>query len=385
MAENVDVDGHLKAGQRIESDATDYFPPLALEDALGASLAGFISSSPLSSVADDGASVLKICNPCIDAVFRYAFEDPLILCSFLNAALNFEGDRCIDSIDYLSQELPSPDPSSVFRYRFTVDVRCRSRNGHHFLIEMQNDFRDDYHLKCLVEHCRMIGRLDTAQSLEEQSQRSEKNSHDRLKFWKGIQGLYTIVITNKSFPPNRCKRQYSDEALMEPFLVNTYELRHVRQLERHFGDIPNQIVLLMMDCLDKEASDLTSPIERWAYVFKDKNMKSGAAKIHETRTIEEPEVIAGDDHAIRAFFDRLNIKNVPHSVRERYVGEIRYFNGSIMDIREQGLEQGREQGVRIVAGNLLKSGMSVQDIIVATGLTEDQILSLHAPSSSLAS
>ena len=96
-------------------------------------------------------------------------------------------------------------------------------------------------------------------------------------------------------------------------------------------------------------------------------------------------IIAGDDHAIRAFFDRLNIKNVPHSVRERYVGEIRYFNGSIMDIREQGLEQGREQGVRIVAGNLLKSGMSVQDIIVATGLTEDQILSLHAPSSSLAS
>jgi hypothetical protein len=371
MAENVVVDGQLKAGQTNESDATDDFPPPALEDALGASRAGIISSSPLSSVADAAASVLRICNPCIDAVFRYAFEEPHILCSFLNAALDFEGDQCIDSIEYLSQELPSSDPSSVFRYRFTVDVRCRSKNGRHFLIEMQNDFRDDYHLKCLVEHCRMISRLDTAQNLEEQSQRSEQNSHDRLKFWKGIQGLYTIVITNKSFPINRCKSQYTDEDLMEPFLVNTYELRHIRQLERHFGDIPNQIILLMMDRLDKEAADLTSSIERWAYVFKDKNMRSGVAKIHETRTIEEPEVIAGDDKAILDFFDRLNIKNVPDSVRERYVREICYFNGSIMDIRERG----REEGVRIVAGNLLKSGMSVQDIIAVTGLTEDQIRS----------
>ena len=387
MAENVVVDGHRKAGQTNESDSTDYFPPPPLEAALGASRAGIISSSLFSSVAphgsDDGASALKICNPCIDAVFRYAFEEPLILCSFLNAALDFEGDQCIDSIEYLSQELPSSDPSSVFRYRFTVDVRCRSKNGRHFLIEMQNDFRDDYHLKCLVEHCRMIGRLDTVQTLEEQSHRSEQNSNDRLKFWKGIQGLYTIVITNKSFPVTRCKSQYADEPLMEPFLVNTYELRHIKQLERHFGDIPNQIILLMMDRLEKEAADLTSSIERWAYVFKDKSMKSGAVKIHETKTIEEPAVIAGDDRAILAFFDRLNIENVPHNVRERYIREIEYFNRSIIDIREQGreqgLEQGREQGynegLRVVAGNLLKSGMPVQEIISLTGLTEDQIRS----------
>ena len=162
---------------------------------------------------------------------------------------------------------------------------------------------------------------------------------------------------------------------MEPFLVNTYELRHIRELERRFGDIPNQIILLMMDRLDKEAADLTSSIERWAYVFKDKNMKSGAVKIQETKTIEEPEVIAGEDAAILAFFDRLNIKNVPQGLRERYVREIQYFNDSITDIREQGLQEGREQGVRLVARNLLQFGIDVQDIIAATGLTEDQIRS----------
>ncbi len=394
MAETVVVDGHLKAGQTNESDATDYFSPPASEAALGASRAGIISSSLLSSVdplrchgSDDGTSALNICNPCIDSVFRYGFEEPRILCSFLNAVLDFEGDQCIDSIEHLSQELPSSDPSSVFSYRFTVDVRCRSKNGRHFIIEIQNDFRDDYHLKCLVEHCRMIGRLDTAQTFEQQSQRSKQNSNDKLKFWKDIEGLYTIVMTNKSFPVTRCKSQYARESLMEPFLVSTYELRHIKQLDRHFGDTPNQIILLMMDCLEKAAADLTSSIERWAYVFKDKNMRSGAATIHETKRIEEPAVIAGGDVAILAFFDRLNIENVPHSLRERYIREIHHFNCSIMDIREQGreqgLEEGREQGreqgyiegLREVAVNLLKSGMHVQDISSLTGLTEDQIRS----------
>jgi hypothetical protein len=65
----------------------------------------------------------------------------------LNAALDFEGDQRIDSMEYLPQELPSSDPNSLGSYRFTVDVSCRSKDGRHFLIEIQNDFRGDYHLK----------------------------------------------------------------------------------------------------------------------------------------------------------------------------------------------------------------------------------------------
>jgi hypothetical protein len=383
MAEIVVVDGHPKAGEPNESDAADYFLPSALEAALGASQTGITSSSLLSSVAphsfhgsDTAASALKICNPCIDAVFRYAFEEPYILCSFLNAALEFEGDQSIDWIEYLPQDLPSSDPSSVVSYRFTVDLRCRSKNGRHFLIEMQNDFRDDYHLKSLIEHCRMIGRLDTAQTLDERSQRSEKNKKDKTKFWKGIEGRYTIVITNKSFPLSRFKSQYTDEPVMEPYLVNAYELRHVKRLERRFGDTPNQIIILMMYRLEKDAADLTSSIERWAYVFKDKSMSSGGTRILETKIIEEPAVVAGDNEAILAFFDRLNIEKVPQGVRERYLREIRYFNDSIMDIREQGFNEGLEKGLRNVATNMLKSGMPVPDIMALTGLTADQIESL---------
>ena len=102
----------------------------------------------------------------------------------------------------------------------------------------------------------MLSRLDTEQNLEDQAQRAETNKGDTKKFWKGIQGLYAIVITNKAFPLSRMKNSYSSEPVMEPYLVNPYELRHTKKLERHYGDVPNQIVLLMLDNLKKSAKEL---------------------------------------------------------------------------------------------------------------------------------
>ena len=43
---------------------------------------------------------------------------------------------------------------------------------------------------------------------------------------------------------------------------------------------------------------------------------------------------------------------------------------------QQGLEQGLEQGRKDTAMNLLKMGMSVEDIAKATGLSLDVILSM---------
>ncbi len=51
---------------------------------------------------------------------------------------------------------------------------------------------------------------------------------------------------------------------MEPLFVNPYELRHTEQLDRHYGHVPNRIVFLMLDPLDKLVAELKTPIEDWA-------------------------------------------------------------------------------------------------------------------------
>jgi hypothetical protein len=340
---------------------------------------------------------IRMTNPCIDSVFQYGFLEPSILSDFLNAVLSFTGENAIEEITYLPRDLATSDPLSSFAYHFTVDIRCRTKNNHHFLIEMQNDFRDDYHLKCLVEHSRMLSRLDTDQSLEEQALRAEKNKGDTNKFWKNVEGLYTIVITNKAFSSDRMKSSYPGEAMMEPFLVNNYELRHTEQLERRYGDTPNQIVLLMLDNLNKKAEELSSSLERWAYLFKDPSLKSGVRKISETKEISDPDLVSGGNKSIRAFIDRVNIEHLPQEVRERYIRSLVYFNDTILDISIKSREEGEQIGIAKGEQKLLEEkrkheeekkhmvcmmvqeGMDLEKISRITGFSIEEIQSLKSP------
>lgn len=216
----------------------------------------FLSSVPRRFISDSARdSALRIGNPCIDGVFQYGFESPTALKGFLNAVLGLEGDKAIQSVDHLKRDMPAADPTSPLGYHFTVDVRCRTKEGHHFLVEMQNDFRDDYHLKALIEYALMLSRLDIDQTAEDQTKRIERGKKYEDWFWKDIKGIYAVVITNKAFSSKRMKSSYPTEEVMEPLLVNPYELRHTKKLERHYGDIPNQIVLLMLDNLKEPILD----------------------------------------------------------------------------------------------------------------------------------
>ena len=324
---------------------------------------------------------IRIGNPCIDGVFQYGFAEPSILSDFINAALDLTGDQCIEEIHYLPKELPSSNPMSEFAYRFTVDVRCRAKDGRHFLVEMQNDFRADYHLKALIEHSRMMSRLDLEDTDEDQKHREANNKNDKKKFWKDIQGLYTIILTNKVFPLTKLKNNYKDEPVMEPFLVNPYEWRHTKVHTRHYGDVPNQIILLMLNNLKKEPGELKSNIERWAYVFKDHSLRTGGSKIAETREIENPALIAGNDQAIINFFNRVDMRHLPQDVRSQYISALKYYNTTIIDLEEQaetrglekgeaiGLERGKLEEKKEMALRMLKKNMPIADIIDLTGLS----------------
>jgi hypothetical protein len=324
----------------------------------------------------------RIYHPCVDGIFQYGFESHIALTNFLNAALDLKGEKEIQNVEHIKKNMPTADPSSPLGYHFTVDVRCRTKEGHHFLVEMQNDFRDDYHLKALIEHSRMLSLLDTDQTMEDKDKRAEKNKKDATHFWKGIQGIYTIVITNKVFDSKRMKLAYPSEKTMEPLLVNPYELRHTEQLERRYGDVPNRIVLLMLNHLNKPASELKTPIEDWAYVFKDRALRSGVEKIPETKELEDIELIANRNPGIREFIERIDVKNLPHEVRDRYMRAIHYYNTTIVDIEEKAVEKGFEKGKKEtsvkIAHELKKLQIPTDQIVKATGLSAAEIDDIKA-------
>ena len=324
----------------------------------------------------------RIFHPCIDGIFQYGFESSIALTNFLNAALDFKGEKEIENVEHIRKNMPPADPSSPFGYHFTVDVRCRTKEGHHFLVEMQNDFRDDYHMKALIEHSRMLSMLDTDQTIEDKGKRAEKAKSDATRFWKGIQGIYTIVITNKVFDSEKRKLSYPSEKKMEPLLVNPYELRHTEQLERRYGDIPTRIVLLMLNHMNKPASELKTPIEDWAYVFKDQDLRSGVQKIPETKELDDIELIANRNPGIKEFIDRIDVQNLPFEVRDRHMRTIHYYNTTILDIEEKAEEKGnikghktgKQEGLIEAARAIKKIGnMTDAEIASAFGLTESEV------------
>jgi hypothetical protein len=356
--------------------------------------------------------VIHIANPCLNAVFLYGFESPRVSAGFINAVLGLQGEDRIEEVAHLDKDFPSEDPLSEFAYHFTVDLFCKSKRGDHILIEMQNDFRDDYHLKALIEHSRMISRLDLEQTVEDQHLRIEGNVNDKRKFWKDIKGIYSLVITNKEFSPQKMKDYYPNEPLMEPNLVNIYELRHVDQLDRHYGNVPNKLALLMLAQLhDKPYEDMT-PVERWAYAFNDENLRSGVKKINELKKIEAPEKLAKGDPALLEFLERIESQNLPTRVVDRFQKFVRDFNLSMADIRQKlleagkeegiqagiqegialgkeegiaiGEERGREEGIAIggnqrsfeIARKMSKAGLSLEEIMEFTGLSQEEIENL---------
>ncbi len=293
---------------------------------------------------------VQIAHPCFNSIFKYGFADAEILKDFLNVVLQFDGTQAIEDITYPSEILPSANPHAEPGYpwyQFTVSVRCRTRSGRHFLIQMQNDVQDDYHLKALVEHSRMLSRLDTDQTTRDRSRRTAKNVVDKNKFWKGVEGLYTIIVTNQSFPSSTLKSHYCSETVAEPFPINPYELRHVKQLDRQLGDIPIQLVFLMLDKLKlPHSGQVWTPVERWAFVFRDPALRSKVTIIPTTKRIKDVEALAGDVKSIRAFIDRLDVTKLPLHL-ESYDRRVNYNNGAFLDIQEKAYEKGLKLGRKI--------------------------------------
>lgn len=332
--------------------------------------------TPLRFASHSASNCISIGHPCIDAVFQYGFGRPHVAETFINTILGFKDADKITEVTFLPRDLPSQNPTGAMSYNFTVDVRCKTQDGRYFLVEMQNDFRDDYHLKALIEHSRMIGRIDLDQHGETDKMERGRKKDASPKYWKDIQGIYSIVLTNKAFGKTKKKKTYLNEPIMEPDLLNTYELRNIHHLERHFGDIPNQLTLLMLANLKEKPISALSSLERWAYIFQEKALRHGARKIPATKSIENPEELAAGDEAMKEFIDSLDIRHLPEEVRERYHRTIQYYNDSIVDIAEKAEKNKATE----IARNLLAMNLPIHQIQQATGLTEAEINDLRKES-----
>ncbi|GHV64750.1 hypothetical protein FACS1894199_03740 [Bacteroidia bacterium] len=84
----------------------------------------------------------KYLDPTNDVIFKRVFgEHPKILISFLNALLPLQKGHFIESLEYLPNEQVPDNPLKKLSF---VDVHCKDNFGRQFIVEMQNDWYNDF-------------------------------------------------------------------------------------------------------------------------------------------------------------------------------------------------------------------------------------------------
>ena len=338
------------------------------------------SSSVIQLIVPEAGQPFSIINPCTDFGFKRAFKNPIVLADFLNNILDYKGGDQIVQLSYMDKEFASLD---IAGRAFTVDIVCLTENQRYFLIEMQNDYGPDYADKSYVEFARFLAGVDSVK-LHDLSMGGEPQRRRRIgdtdieaqDFWKKIQEVCTVVISNKRFRPDFKKERFTDETVAEPDVINTYEMRHNVHANRHLGSLKAKVVLVMLANFHKTEYQLETMMDRWLFALKDESMATGREKINAFKVISDITSSASDSEALKRFYAGLHVRSVGKDILTDYEKEVKFINDRDDRKKADWKAEGRIEGEIEVMMKMRAAGMQDAEIARIVKLTEEQFQEL---------
>lgn len=294
-------------------------------------------------------AISKFLDPKNDFAFKRIFgteKNKDILIHFLNDMLDVFAHDKVQTVTFLKT---IQDPDIAAKKQSIVDVLCVDQKGRQYIVEMQ------------VAH--RLGFEKRAQYYAAKAYVTQMNEGDEYHKLKEI--IFLAITDYIMFPD---KPEYkSDHVILDK---NSYT-RDLKDFSFTFLELPK---------FTKSIDEITTMVDKWAYFFK-----------HADETSEkELEQISGPDIVIRQAYDILNQYNWTPEELRTYEQELKNERDTqaILAYAEQkgkaegkaeGLEQGRAEKKETqlqIARNLRSRGLSIQEIIAITGLSEKDIRSL---------
>jgi predicted transposase/invertase (TIGR01784 family) len=275
------------------------------------------------------ATMTDILSPCSDIVFKMLFGDIHnldILKPFLQAVLPLPDDD-YDEITLLNPFLFSDAPDNKTSI---LDIKAKTKTGRLLDIEIQ-----------VANHTAMRSRIVyyTARMITEQL--GEGESYGEIK-----PSICVLITDFVLLPENR--RYYNDYRLCNTETGEAFS----DLMEIHTLELPKL----------PQGTDNT-PQWSWLRFLKAKNR-------------EELEMLAEQHAEVKTAVAKLVRLSASDEARMRYEARLKAERDSIT--REKcAREEGREEGLLMVARNLLKQGLSVADIAAATGLSPEAVRALQ--------
>ena len=284
-------------------------------------------------------------DPRYDTTFKKVFgEHSDLLISFINAMLPLEGDEIVQEIEYLSPELMPPLPDIKYS---VVDVRCKDKRGHQFLVEMQMVWTEDFKSRVL---------FNASKAYVTQLQKGED--------YELLEPVYSLNIVNDTVESELPKDQF----------YHYYQMVHA-------CDSNNIIKGLHIAFIELPKFNPQTPVEKemqrlWLRFLTEIN----------EYTRKAPEELLSNPLTNKAveLMEEWGMTDVERYLYERNIDSVRIENAIIRGTKrhamekgmkkglEKGLEKGRAEANKENAQKMLAAGIDKKNILEITGVEIDE-------------
>jgi predicted transposase/invertase (TIGR01784 family) len=280
-----------------------------------------------------------------DIAFRKIFgneQHKEILIGFLNAVLDLQGDKRIQS---LTLKNPWQAPDLPLLKETILDIKAVDHRGVTFIVEMQIKDNPGFDKRALY----YTAKAYTAQI------------HKGDDYPKLNQVIFIGILDFNSFD--------GEQYLTRHLILNKETLQQeLRDFEFNFIELRK---------FNKQEAELDSLVEKWIYFIKNagnlKMIPHSAEVIPELKEAYAQATMNTWSQEELDVYEYWQIRDAA----DRYGLEAKFEKGFAQGI-EQGIEQGVEKGIEKVARSMKAAGLSVEVIMQTTGLSREQIVGLNA-------
>ena len=282
-----------------------------------------------------------------DIAFKKVFgneQHKEILIGFLNAVLDLQGDKRIQS---LTLKNPWQAPDLPLLKETILDIKAVDHRGVTFIVEMQIKDQPCFDKRALYY---------TAKAYTSQIHKGD--DYPKLN-----QVIFIGILDFNSFD--------GEQYLTRHLILNKDTLQQeLRDFEFNFIELRK---------FNKQEAELDSLVEKWIYFIKNAGslslMPHSAEQIPELKEAYTQATMNTWSQEELDIYEYWQIRDAA----DRYGLEEKFEKGFEKGVEkgiERGIEQGIEKGIEQVARNLKAAGLAVEVIMQATGLSREEIVGL---------
>ena len=279
----------------------------------------------------------KYINPFTDWGFKRLFGREAskdLLVSFLNDL--FEGEFHVKDVTFKDKEQLA-DAKDLRGCIY--DVYCETDDGKHFIVEMQNSWTVNFVNRTLCYASKAIT-----------SQREKGKTKEKVLLY-ALVPVYVVSFMNFAPRGGDEVRQFKTDVMLRE-----------KNSEDPFTD-KLRFIYLNLTFFTKEPDDCVTDFEKWIYVLKHMETLERIPFETQKKIFKRLEDVA----------DISSLKKEDMEKYEESQNMVDNYNLGMYSAWLTGNEKGKLEGKIETAHNLLLMGMSVAQVMQATGLTQEQI------------